>query len=193
MPRESLTSFFVSSISEPGVAVNLGGACGGFRYLAGAIIAVVSGRTEANVAEESFDGVRWPASDVRRVLMRPDARMRVMETKRKAAVRASLKSREDARVEEDEMGDGCRVGGYWKELRLVTAVNCVEKEVHGLQLHPSFGGPLRLYRRSSDNELESRASAFRISRFLPEERQTTITIENNKNIVAAPRPRSLER
>lgn len=125
VPRESLTSFFVSSISEPGVAVNLGGACGGFWYLAGAIVAVVSGRTEVNVAEESFEGVRWPTSDVRRVLMRPDARMRVMETKRKAAVRASLRSRGDARMEEEVMGYGCRervlegaAAGYCCQLRL---------------------------------------------------------------------------
>ena len=49
-------NFFVSTSSDSGVAVNLGGACGGFWYFAGAIEAFVSGLALLYVGASHFGG-----------------------------------------------------------------------------------------------------------------------------------------
>jgi hypothetical protein len=83
-------NFLVSSMIEDGVAVNIGGACGGFRSFRGAMVEVVTGL----VAEEEFQGVGDFGGLVcdRRAERRAEirsggARMREKMRKRKRTVR----------------------------------------------------------------------------------------------------------
>lgn len=48
--------FFVSSITDDGVAVKVGGACGGLWYRAGAMLTVESGREELRNEVEGLTG-----------------------------------------------------------------------------------------------------------------------------------------
>lgn len=92
-----------------GVAVNLGGSCGGVLYCEGAMVEFVSGRSWAGF--RSGLGLRYCRTDeVRKPPNRREARMAEMERKRAMAASRSLGRREEATV--GGVGRWLLLGGY---------------------------------------------------------------------------------
>ena len=70
--------------------MNLGGACGGMRYLSGAIVTLVSGRWLAYEGYGYLGSWKWLRRFLTRAPKREEARMKVMEAKRTRLVTMSL-------------------------------------------------------------------------------------------------------
>lgn len=89
---------FVSSISDEGVAVNTGGACGGFLNARGAIVAVVRGLIEEDVGMIFSGWICWKMADTLEPNLIGRARTRAIETKRETAASRSFVERGTARL-----------------------------------------------------------------------------------------------
>lgn len=88
----------VSSISDEGVAVNSGGACGGFSNACGAMVEVVRGLVEADVGLIFSGRICWKMAETLEPNLTGRARMRATERKREMAASRSFIEREPARL-----------------------------------------------------------------------------------------------
>jgi hypothetical protein len=94
--REFHTNRLVSAISDSGVAVNFGGAWGGFWYLASAMVTLTSGRELRGALCGGSE--KWLRIVLTRAPKREEARMIAMEMKRMRLVQISRRGRDFASV-----------------------------------------------------------------------------------------------
>jgi len=87
----------VSSTKLDGVAVNLGGNCGGFRYAAGAMLLFISGRWTC-VENVYLLDLRYWSSEGERTPKRREARIAERAMKKAMATRKTREKREVATV-----------------------------------------------------------------------------------------------
>lgn len=80
-----------------GVAVNVGGACGGLLNFCGAMVDVVTGRIELQVGDV-LRGLIWLRIEDRRVCARNGARMTTKMRKQRIATAKKRGRREEARL-----------------------------------------------------------------------------------------------
>lgn len=107
--RSQRTRLFVSSIKLPGVAVNLGGNCGGFLYISGAMLLFRSGRCACPNCDPILLGFRYWRIEGARAPKRRDARMAERQVKTATEMRRMRKLREEATVV-----IACRACYSWK-------------------------------------------------------------------------------